>query len=431
MDKCKVASYALQQAKALGADEAECAVNEKEITELYYESGKISMVRTNFNNALSLKILKDKRKGTVSLNSLDASDIDFAVRQAVENAEHAELDEAEGICDRSGRSDFRRGKTPVDLDRLYDRLAEFLACSADEYPEISFDSVIAKYIYADSVYLNTNDTELYEDECLYEFSPMYMAREGSMTSSFNASDFFFRCPDRPFMDMGMTRQLIEQTRRQVRTCAVEGKFEGPVIFTPPCLEDILGMIEDNFLSDRVLISGASPYKNRLNDKVASDILTVACRPLDQDLVCGYFSTSDGYPAENMNLIEKGVLRNFVLSRYGAAKTGLARSANDGGCYVVDAGHTPLEKMIGDIKQGLLVNRFSGGSPGVDGDFTGVAKNSFLIKDGMIADAVSETMISGNLMQLLQSVSAVSSERVNNGAYILPWVKVEGITVSGK
>lgn len=50
---------------------------------------------------------------------------------------------------------------------------------------------------------------------------------------------------------------------------------------------------------------------------------------------------------------------------------------------------------------------------------------------MIADAVSETMISGNLMQLLQSVSAVSSERVNNGAYILPWVKVEGITVSGK
>ena len=169
MDKCKVASYALQQAKALGADGAECVVNEKEITELYYESGKISMVRTNFNNALSLKILKDKRKGTVSLNSLDASDIDFAVRQAVENAEHAEPDEAEGICDRSGRSDFRRGKSPVDLDRLYDRLAEFLACSADEYPEISFDSVIAKYIYADSVYLNTNDTEHYDDECLYEF----------------------------------------------------------------------------------------------------------------------------------------------------------------------------------------------------------------------------------------------------------------------
>jgi PmbA protein len=88
-------------------------------------------------------------------------------------------------------------------------------------------------------------------------------------------------------------------------------------------------------------------------------------------------------------------------------------------------------MIKGVKKGLLLNRFSGGAPGANGDMTGVAKNSFLIEDGKITDALSEVMISGNLASMLKDVTAISKERINNGDSILPWMKVGNIVISGK
>ena len=57
------------------------------------------------------------------------------------------------------------------------------------------------------------------------------------------------------------------------------------------------------------------------------------------------------------------------------------------------------------------NRFSGGMPGVNGDFSGVAKNSFLIENGKVTTPISETMISGNLAEMLNSIIAVSADTV--------------------
>ena len=154
-------------------------------------------------------------------------------------------------------------------------------------------------------------------------------------------------------------------------------------------------------------------------------------PLSEEIVGGYRSTSDGSIAENMTLIENGVLKNFVVSRYGSKRTGLPRSKNDGGCYIMNGGNTSLSDMIKNVKKGLIMNRFSAGSPGVNGDVTGVAKNSFLIEDGKIVGAVSETMFSGNLTEMLLNVRAISEERINDGSSILPWVDFGGVTISGK
>jgi PmbA protein len=69
---------------------------------------------------------------------------------------------------------------------------------------------------------------------------------------------------------------------------------------------------------------------------------------------------------------------------------------------------------------ILVGRFSGGEPGINGDFSGVAKNSFLIEGGKIVGAASETMISGNLADMLFNLVDISSETVFDGVSILPY-----------
>lgn len=67
---------------------------------------------------------------------------------------------------------------------------------------------------------------------------------------------------------------------------------------------------------------------------------------------GYFVTSDGFAAENVTLIEEGVLKSFLLSLYGSKKTGKERAKNQGGCFVIQPGDKSLAEMISQVKQGL-------------------------------------------------------------------------------
>ena len=99
--------------------------------------------------------------------------------------------------------------------------------------------------------------------------------------------------------------------------------------------------------------------------------------------------------------------------------------------VMAPGDTALEDLIASIPKGVLVGGFSGGMPGPNGDFSGVAKNAFLIENGRIAGAVAETMISGNLALMLQNLRGLSRETMATGSYILPYAAVEGVTISGK
>jgi PmbA protein len=101
----------------------------------------------------------------------------------------------------------------------------------------------------------------------------------------------------------------------------------------------------------------------------------------------------------------------------------------GGCFILEGGNEELSEMIKDIRKGLYVVRFSGGNPSINGDFSGIAKNSYYIEDGKIKYPVNETMISGNLLQLFNDVKGISRKRLNSGNWIMPWVSCRGVTVS--
>ena len=98
---------------------------------------------------------------------------------------------------------------------------------------------------------------------------------------------------------------------------------------------------------------------------------------------------------------------------------------------MDGGSTSYEDMVKGIKKGIIVGRFSGGNPSANGEFSGVAKNSFLIEDGRIKGAVSETMINGNLADLLNNLTAVSKETVADGTCVLPYMAFDKVIISGK
>jgi PmbA protein len=70
-----------------------------------------------------------------------------------------------------------------------------------------------------------------------------------------------------------------------------------------------------------------------------------------------------------------------------------------------------------------------GMPAANGNFSGVIKNSFAIENGEQGHALAETMIAGNMAQMLKDIVAVSQSTIDNGARRLPWIRIANLHFS--
>lgn len=426
-----IAIYALNALKKAGADHAQCIVTSGKGDELNVDGGTFSLLRTLFNSSIALKALKGGRKGTIIANRLDRDSIDKAVAECIAAANSSVPDEAETISEKIKNGSFETGILTSDRDKLFDRLQELLDHTKRDYPKIMIEQLISSFSIAEYLLMNTNGVEFNNNRGKYNLSLMFSAHEGEKASSFMNYDFNFKDPDRVLIDTGMLRTLFSECEKQVHTIPYSGKFVGKILFTPVCLIDILTTMMDNFMSDTTIVDGTSPWISMLGKKVVSSKLSLSTIPLDDRITAGERFTGEGYKSENMELIVNGVLKNFMLSNYASKKTGFPRAANLSRNLYVKPGNIKFNDLISGIDRGILINRFSGGEPGTNGDFSGIAKNSFLIENGQITDAISETMISGNLIDMLKNIKGISSETVCDGKSILPWILCDGVTVSGK
>jgi PmbA protein len=427
----EIAIYALEALKKAGADHAQCVVSTGKTDEFNVDGGQFSLMRSLFNSSVVLKALKNGKKGIITANRLDSEAIDNAVRDCMAAAESSVSDAAESIAEKDSNEDFVSGVLTPDRDRLFDRIQEYMHDVKRDYPKIMVEQLISKYTHSERVFMNTNGVEFKHTSGRYDISSMFSAHEGELASSFNGYGADFTSLESKLIDLGMQRTLYAESEKQLHTKPCSGKFVGKLLITPACLAEIISTAFSNFISDGTIIDGTSPWISLLGKAVAPETLTISLRPLDSGVACGERFTADGYRSENMDIIKNGILNSFMLTNYGSRKTGYPRALNLSGNLFVEPGNISLKELIGSVDRGILLNRFSGGQPGTNGDFSGVAKNSFLIENGVITDAISETMINGNLSDLFKQVIGISSETVSDGITVLPWMLFDGVTITGK
>lgn len=421
-------SYALDKLLGMGMDHVEGGVNEHEKRELNIESGKMSLLRTTFSNSLSLEAIKDFKQSSISINKIDKISIDNAILSLVDSVKSSQPDEANDISKNQSKEVFLKGELAPDLNLMYDRLENFNNYVKNDYKKIIMEAVTLDHNSSKTFIANTNGVDFEINRGLYGFSTMFTAKDGPNTSSFNYTGVNRLKLNNDFKNQGYISELLKQSEEQVKSFPIDNKFIGQVIITPHCLTDFISFI-DSSISDSSLISGTSIYKNKIGDKITSDIFSLSSNPVDDRIDSGYFITGDSYKAKNIDIVKNGILNTHLLSLYGSKKTGGKRVSNQGGCYVVDPGSESLKDMIENIDKGILLCRFSGGSPSDNGDFSGVAKNSYYIEKGKIKYPIIETMISGNISQMFMNVNSISKESIDFGDSILPWVSFGGVTIS--
>lgn len=213
-------------------------------------------------------------------------------------------------------------------------------------------------------------------------------------------------------------------------------YRGRVLLSPRAVGDvILEPLEFHLSGLQVLYGKSSLPDERVGTPIASPLFSLADEPGDLELLGSTPFDSEGVPTTPRALVEEGVLAGHLENAYSARRRGRVSTGHaELGLHGarIAAGDAELDDLLWRPGPLLVVHRFSGNVDGSSGDFSGVAKGSHLVAGAGERRPVRETMIAGNLFELIHRIEAVSHRaEASDGAFRSPWLLVDGISVTGE
>jgi PmbA protein len=215
-----------------------------------------------------------------------------------------------------------------------------------------------------------------------------------------------------------------------------------VIFDPNVASSLLGGIVAAVNGERVL-QGASFLGNRMNQKVASELVTLmddGTRP--KGLASSPFD-GEGVPTARRVILDKGVLKGFMYNtsvgkRAGVKSTG---NASRGGftslpgigphSFYMAAGSTPPEEILKATSVGLLLKGVTGyGLNPVNGQFSGGAQGLW-VENGKIAFPVRGLTIAGTAAEVLDGIDMVGNDLDLNRSTTAPTFRIRMMQIGGE
>ena len=119
------AAFALETLKALGADDAQVSVVRGDVEEYTVDAGEFSLIRSVFSQSISMKVIKDHKKGAAAVNQLEDDAIREAAAECMAAAQSGAEDDAVAIADKEENADFEDGALTPDKARFFDSLIQF------------------------------------------------------------------------------------------------------------------------------------------------------------------------------------------------------------------------------------------------------------------------------------------------------------------
>lgn len=442
-----LAAEIVGQALAAGATDAECTISEGDEFSASVRLQQVETLKEAGSRAVGLRILQGRHTGSAYTSDFSADGIRHMVRSAIELAAittedpHAGLPDASELGSIAGDlgmycGDVQDLATEFKIDAA--RRAEDAAFRAD--PRItnsegaSFDTHLGHQAFANS---RGFAGEYRASYCSLTAVPVARAGESMERDYWYSSARGFAGLERP-EDIG--RIAAERTVRRLGAVKVETQ-KVPVVFEPRTARALLDNIFD-------AVHGGAVYRNesflagKLGERVASDKLTV----IDDGTIPGLFGTSpfddEGVPTRRTVVIDKGVLKSYLLNAYTARKLGLRTTGNASrglagnagvghGNLYIEKGAAPPAQLIAGIRDGFYVTELIGfGVNIVTGDYSRGAAGLW-IRNGELAFPVSEVTIAGTLQQMLMNLEAVGADLEFRGSMAAPTLVVAEMTVGGR
>jgi PmbA protein len=443
----QLASDLLREAKKRGASDADVMVVDGRTLSVQVRLSAVDRLTKAREKRLGLRVFFGKRSASASTSDFSKSSLDQLVADTCALARAVAEDPVSGLPE----DGLYAGDCP-DLD-LYDATelstdehialagrAEAAALGAD--PRVS-NSEGADFNSSDGHVVLANSLGFVGDYRSSSFSMSVSpvatdpSTGGMQRDSWYAIQRAYARLDSP---ESVGREAARRTlrrlgARKIPTCTA------PVIFDQEMAGSLLGNL-CGALSGYAPYKGASFLIGRLGQRIAPDTVTVyddgrmprgfGSRPFD----------GEGLPTRRTPVIERGVLKSYLLDTYSGKKLGMASTGNASRGvgespsvgptnFYLAPGSVAPEAIVRSVKRGLYVTELIGyGINMVTGDYSRGAAG-FWIENGELAYPVEEITIAGNLTRMLLGIDMIGNDLEFRGRIASPTIKINEMTIAGR
>jgi PmbA protein len=443
----EVAQRAVQMALAAGATDAECTMAEGNEFTASVRMKEIETLKQAGSRGAGLRVLIGKRMGSSYTSDLTKEGIRRMVASAIDLAAvttedpHAGLPEADELGVSSGDLQLFSEdveKEPSELKIAAAQRAEAAALGYDaritNSEGASFDANTGGRVFANSRGFVGSYRSSY---CSLSVTPV-ASLNGSMER-----DFWYTL-SRSWAELeepeSVGRRAAELAVRRLGAVKVETQ-KVPVVFDPRVARSLLGNLFEA-VDGRSIYRHASFLAGKLGEKIADERITL----VDDGTIPRMFGSQpfddEGVPTRRTTVIDRGVLKSYLLNSYTARKLGMKTTGNASrgitgnagighGNFILTPGEKTQGEIIAGIREGLYVTELIGSGVNiVTGDYSRGAVGLW-IRNGELAFPVSEVTIASTLQEMLNGIGEIGNDPDRRGSVWAPTIMIGEMTVGGR
>ena len=420
------------------AEQAEAYTSIRKEKRILIDNNKLSYIESKSQSRITLMTIKEKKIGVSSLSSLNNETIQRAINYAITIMKNSPPD-----------TDFETLISPVKLTSVgeyYDKT--IIELDDKDFIQLAKNSVDIvnelkatitqgelRIVTIESCLLNSEGVDVQGTKTYIFYDFTIMVSNGAKS----AEGFISR--GYSFLNDIEIEQHLEKVISLTRKCLCPQKIEGglfDVVLDKDAAYDILSILGYALNGDNAR-KMRSPFTGKLNTKVLSSKLSIIDDGTLSRGYSTYISDGEGFTMKRKIVIDKGVLKTYLLDSYTARKFNTESTGNAGRGrpfpsiritnLIVEGGTKETEDLISEIDKGLYIPRLPPLMPNpMSGEFSVELRQAFLIRNGELKEAVRWGMLSDNIYGMLNRVIEVSKDREKIYSLIVPSISVSKVKI---
>lgn len=433
-----VAQQCISIAKSAGASDAGARAYRVRDVSLDWRDGKIEKISESTTRGVNLQLYVDGRYSTVATSDLRPDALKTFIGDTIALAKAISPDPARALVDPA----LYKGQSSIDLMAEDPKYASVTADDGRKIAKIVHDA--ARGVKGNEAF--TSITSSFSSNLVENWMVTSNGFSGSnrgtsffISAQVSAKDGDGRRPEefdysgsRFWSEVGDPAAVgIAAARRTLsRLGAKKGETAAmTVIVDNRAAGRLLGMLNGP-LSGNGLQQKRSFFDGKLGQQVVSPLVSITDDPLVPKAFGSRKFDNEGIAAKPRVVFADGVLKSYYLDSYYGRKLKMEPTSGGMSNLTWKLGAKSQKELIADAKEGLLITGFIGGnSNGGTGDFS-VGMSGFRIRNGVIAEPVSEMNLSGNHLEFWKKLVAVGNDPFPYSSMRTPSLMFDGVSVAG-
>ncbi|HEY9704800.1 MAG TPA: TldD/PmbA family protein [Allocoleopsis sp.] len=442
----EIANYAQENANKLGIKKFDIYGSTVDESSVQVDTGKPKQTKASQRSSVTVRVWNEQNTmGITSTTDTDHKGLELALKTALE---------ASFFGVKENVPDFSpEAKTPI---------TAFI--NHEKFPQVPVSELITSLIKAEKELLSVHpaiESVPYNGLSQRDVNRFYLNSEGAMRSesgSYTSIYLYTKTAqeNKKPRSAGAFRIDTNLEKLDINGCVKEagektishldyqkvktGKYM--VVFSPEAFLSLIGAFSNIFNAQSILDKQSLSTPESIGQKIASSLISVCDDALHPGNLGAETFDGEGTPTRKVNLIEKGVLTNFLHSagtakRFNTQPTG---NANIGAkvtvspnFYHVFAGEESSEKYdLNQVENVILIdelNALHAGVQSLQGSFS-LPFDGWLVNKGEKISIDSAT-VAGDFLQVLKSIIYVEKEEKITPGGVCPRVWISELSITGE